>query len=425
MGVQDNRSIRDNQNNSGSTEDILSSSGDILISNRVGTVTALPIGLENQQLVVDNGQASWQNSSGEAFRTSYCLESGNPYFNATWGENGVPYDQESLTRYSNSWNVRANYLEINNTTGVIDEITSGVGAFTTDNLTLIKQNTQNVWATCYSPNITNMNLLLNNLGTTGAVAITTMTSFVTDNVLSGIDINFVDYDNWTAGIVTNMNTWLGSLKTSLNNAGAQLNISLPAIGNATMAALYNFDYSTFISNVDRITIKMFNANVVYGRYMVNCPIEMITGGRWSDTNMGDFNGPVQFYDKGVLGKFNSDVGNNMQKLIISLPNFGYVHTIGAGDTTFSTSILARNKLALNGTFATDESAGTRDFQSQELYWEDGTYRYRMNDEISLQHKVDACRIFLDKWELDNPGLNAPRREIVVFMGGNMPTIPRP
>jgi len=424
MGVQDNRSIRDNQNNSGSTEDILSSSGDILISNRVGTVTALPIGNENQQLVVDNGQASWQNSSGEAFRTSYCLTSGSPYF-STWGENGVPYDQESLTRYSNSWNVRAEYLEVNTTTGAIDEITVGTGAFTTGNLVLLKANTQNVWATCKCDNVADIRLLTDNLGTTGAAAITTLTAFVEDNVLSGIDINFTDYTNWAAGDVTNLNTWLGSLKTSLTNAGAQLNISLPAIGNATMLALYNFDYSSFVANVDRISIKMFNANVVYGRYMIHCPIEMITGGRWSDTNMGDFNGAIQFYDKGVLGKFADDVGNNMHKLIVILPNFGYVHTIGQGDTVFSTSILTRNKLALNGTFATDVSSGARDFQSQELYWEDGTYRYRMNDEISLQHKVDACRIFLDKWELDNPSSIAPRRELTVLMGGNMPTIPRP
>lgn len=425
-GLQENRSARNNQNNSGNATDILTDSGDILINNRIGNTVRLPIGNENQTLNVSQGQPVWQNSARETFRESYVLEAGSPFWNATWGENGVPYDQESLTRYSNAWNVRAKYLEVNTTSGAIDEITTGVGSFSTGNLTLLKSNTQNVWATCICDNEADIKLITDNLGTTGASAITTMTTFVTDNVLSGIDIDFTDYLNWQATTVTNLNTWLGSLKSGLEAIGSQLNLNLPIIANASQLAGYNFDYSTFIANVSFLTIKCYDINIWDGRYTINCPIEAITGGRWSDTNTGDFNGPVQYYDKGCLGKFEDDVGaNNMYKLIVALPNFGYVHTIGQGDTTFSETRLLRNKLALNGTYATDESSGNRDFQSHELYWEDGSYRYRMVDEIALQRKADAIRVFLDKWDLANPTKTPARREIVLLMGGNCPNLQRP
>jgi hypothetical protein len=429
MGYRDNVNPRtSNQNNTSSTTSELSTAGDMLIANSNGVPVALSVGLNNQTLKVSGGVPAWKNSYPESFKISYTSFADAPAFNATWNDTGVPFDQVHLGRYQGSHSIKANFKNIATTTGAIETVsTSAQGGLTAGNLTTYKNNTQELWCELTCADFTDIQLITNNLGTTGAQAITDITAFCSANVLSGIECKFSDMGSWTAGaFITNLNTWLSSLKDALTAGGCSLSLVLPALTNATVLSAYAFDYSTFINNVDYIVIDYCysGANNDYGYGFPKVPMEAITGGTYSDSNTGAVSGAVAFYADGAIGKFSSDVGNKMQKMIIKLPTTGFVHTNADADYTFSNETLTRNDVNEDATYATVESAGLRD-PSGHLRWNDGTYEYCMPDEITLQRQVDAIRTILDKYELDNPNNNAPRREITLcHLGGNNPIIPR-
>lgn len=425
MGYADNTNPRyNNQNNTSDIASELQNPGDTIYVNPGGAIVSLPIGTENQQMTVESGVPAWKDSYGDAFKISYFSYPENTAWNSTFNENGVPFDQTHLTKYSNAHAIRAEFKTVNSSGAIVDKSTSAQGGNTPANITTYKNNCQELWCTVSSGSYADMQQITNNLGTIGTTAISDITTFAVDNTLSGIDINFEAFGSWDSTFVTNFNTWLGSLQTSLTANNVSLNLDLPYIGNATIAGSYNFDYSSFIDNVDYLTVMMYDVHLDYGRGFPICPLEAIIGGTYTDSQNGNISGNVAFYEKGTLQKFSNDVGNKMQKLIVALPNYGYVHTIGDGDYTITNNI-TRNKINLNTTYNTVESAGLRDWQSSELFWEDGTYRYRYVDEYALQRKVDAVRTWINKHDLDNPNNNKTRREIVIWhMGAGSPAVER-
>lgn len=424
MGVQDNAISRNNQNNESASTASLTTAGDMLI-NVAGTDTRLPIGAENQTLNVSGGIPTWQNGSRESFKESYYSIAGNPYWNSTWNDTGVPFDQVHIGKYKNSHRICANFKKITPTTGVIATVsTSAQGGLTAGTLTLYKNNCQELWSSLTGDS-SDIAVLTDNLGTTGAQAITDLVLFKDTNVLSGIDLKLSDMASISVTGVANLNTWLGSLHTALGDCC--LNITLPAFTNATISSAYNFDYSTFINNVDYLTINYdyCGANCDYGSGFPKVPIEAIRGGTYSDSNTPGVNGATAFYANGAIGKYIADNTNKMQKLIIGLPNTGYVHTIAQSDYTFSTGNLTRNTVNENGTFNTSELSANRD-QSGTLFWSDATYDYTFSDETTIQVQVDAIRKILDKQELDEPTWNRANREIIFSsMGGGAPQLQRP
>jgi hypothetical protein len=420
---QDNASSRNQQNNTGSIDTTLNTAGDLLIKNRFNTTTGLSIGQEDYQLTVSNGQATWQPSTGQAFEVGYWSYPSSTAWNATWGENGVPFNQTNLGKYNHAKKFYAEFLTLNSSGEIVTASTSTQGGYTTSNVTLYKANCQELWTTVSSANNVHQSLLTNNLGTTGAQAITDIVTFVTDNDLAGVDINFEDFGSWSAGFVTNFNTWLGSLKTALNAVNASLNFDFPYIGNATIQSAYNFNYADFIDNLDTATLMLYDIFFDWGYGMGHSPKEALVGGSFSDTghcdDAADQQGTTTFYEGGTLGKFISDNnGNNLDKLVIGLPNIGFAHANSAGAYSV-TGNLTKNKINLNSTYGTHVLNGGRD-SSGELRWFGTSHTFTYCDGQSLRNKAEVCRQYLKKWELDNPTKTKPRYEIMIWHcgGGN-------
>jgi hypothetical protein len=416
-GLQDNRPPRNNQDNTGNNTDVIENAGDLLISNRNGTITNLPIGLEDEQLTVSNGQAVWTTSRGQEMKIGYWSYPGQTAWNFPYGENGVPFLQGNLSKYNHSHKIYAELLTVD-TGGVVIKTTGTAGGNVSNNVLIYKTTCQELFTTVSCANYSDMNDIVSN-GTTGASAISTIVDYCVDNDLQGVDINFEAFGSWTSGFITSFNTWLGSLKSSL--MGITLNLDLPYIGNSTIASSYNFDYSTFINSVDTITVMCYDMAFDFGYGLGHCPIEALVGGSFDDKGQtddpADEQGTTNFYNAGVLGKYASDNSNNhMDKLVIGLPSYGYAHDNTAGVYTLENN-LTRNKINYNSTYATKTLVSGRD-NSGDLRWFPTGYTMVYSDAYSMRRRAEVCRQWLKKWELDNPQKTKPIYECIFWhMGG--------
>lgn len=423
---QDNVSSRNQQGNARTADSILTTSGDILYRNNLNQTRRLGIGEEDFQLTVSNGEAQWRRSTGELFKIGYASRPVGNWWNGTYGESGVPFNQSSLTKYNHANKIYANLKTINASGVLANQSTSSQGGYTAGNLVLYKANCQELWCTIKT-DVSNLTNILDNLGTTGAQAITDITDFCETDTIYGIDLELDDPASLSTTGATNLNTWFGDLKTSLNNASvsASLNITLPALSNATVAAGYNFDYSTFIDSVDTCTINCCCAMSDFGYGMGTCPVELLVGGSYNDIDMCitgvDEQGTTTFYEGGVLQKYATDTNSNdMDKLVIALPCDGWANDEAQSPYAFTTN-LTKNKINFNSTYNTNTFDGKRD-TSHELRWNDGTYTYTFSDGYAMRRKAEICRQWLKKWELDNPLKPKPLYEMIFrFMGGNNPS----
>lgn len=366
----------------------------------------------------------------EGFDISYWSYPGE----ITWSSNdydlnGTKFDQASLSKYSHSKIIRAEFLELGSTGHIQIKDEGGTyldqGGYTDANITLYKANCDELWTTVSSKAYADMDLMCSDLPGLGTTAITDIMTVVNSKTLDGVCINWESFGEYTTTYVSNFNTWLGSLKTALNAVGKKLNYDMPYIGNATIQNAYNFDYSSFVDNLDFITIMNYDIHFDWGYGMATLPIECLIGGRYSDKGMcddvADEQGTTLFYDKGTLGKFALDVGDNMDKLIIGLPNIGFTHLDTAGVWAFEMKGMTMNQCNLNTTLNTNIMYGNRT-ESGELRWFANGRTFVMNDAESIRYKARAAKMFLDKWEKDNPTLKAPRREIAIWsMGGDSST----
>ena len=422
MGLQANSApLRNNQANTGTAESTLTTAGDILINNNLGQLRRLPIGEEDFALLVENGQPVWRRSTGELFKIGYCSEPVGDYWDATWGATGVPFSQDNLTQYNHANKVYANLKYIDGSGNVLTKSTSAQGGYTTANMVLYKGNCQELWVTV-DTDTTNLAQITDNLLTTGVSAINDISQFIQDEVISGVDLLITDPASLSVTGATNLNTWLGDLKSEINNnAGASVNITLPALGNATIAGNHNFDYSTFINNVNTLTINCCCVMNDYGYGYPNCPVELLIGGRYTDKNMtddvADEQGATDFYEGGILGKYTTDNNNHLQKLVIKIPNNGFSHDDTVGAYTI-VSDLTRNKINLDdSTYNTNLLNGNRD-SSGELRWFTGSHTVTFCDGYAMRRKAELVRQWLKKYELDNPTLNKPLYELIYSsMGG--------
>jgi hypothetical protein len=422
---QSNVSSRNNQGNTSSADTILTTAGDILYRNNINQNRRLPIGAEDFQLTVSNGEAQWRRSTGELFKIGYCNQAASTFWNASTGESGVPFNQTSITRYNHANKIYTNWKYIENTGRVLTKSTSAQGGYTTANVTLLKGNCQELWATVNTDNA-NLGVILADLTGVGVTAISDCVDVVETDALAGIDILLDEPSSLTAGNVTDLNTWLGDLKTELNNssASASLNLTLPAITNATIAGNYNFDYSTFAANVDTITINCCCQHNEFGYGTGNSPLECLIGGVYDDNDMCDDaldeQGQTTFYEGGVLQKYATDnSNNNMDKLVLKIPNDGFAHDDTQGAFTI-TSNLTKNKINYNATYATNTINGNRD-SSGELRWFTGSYTMSFCDGASVRSKAEVIRRWLHAWEESNPTKTKPLYEILLStMGGNCP-----
>lgn len=190
--------------------------------------------------------------------------------------------------------------------------------------------------------------------------IDTLVSFVVDNNLTGIELDFEDFGGWSYTSYDNFRSFVQKLGTKLHENNKKLMIDGPAIANKTEQGWFAWRYEDFIDlPVDHIVIMVYDYQFDHGTGVPVAPLdwmrEVIT---WASAR----------YPK--------------DKLVVGIPSYGYEGTIGKRPY-----IRTYDQLKSKSGFAT----ATRDESSGEMTWRNGNQVYFYQDSESIRQKIAVVK----------------------------------
>ena len=191
-------------------------------------------------------------------------------------------------------------------------------------------------------------------------AVNTLKTFVVNNDLTGIDIDFEGFGEWTIKDYSSYLNFLKTLGTALRSAGKKLAVCganwTSGFDNSPYAC--GFNYKDFIDlPIDYVTPMMYDYQYDHGGGTPVTPLGWLT--EWTDR---------------LLKIFGPD------RLVIGLPSYGYTATKGKWDIAIKT--LGQIKEA-NG-----YDGGVRD-SNGEVFKTVGTKVWVSNDKVSMNRKKDV------------------------------------
>lgn len=188
--------------------------------------------------------------------------------------------------------------------------------------------------------------------------INTLVSFVVSNNLTGIELNFEDFGNWTPEYYTDFKTFVTRLGNALHANNKELMVVGPPIANEVEEGWFVWRYEDFTPlPIDRMVVMGYDYQYDHGAGQPITPL------RWlSDVIVW------------ISARYPAD------KLTMGLPSYGYE---GLSET-HQFSILTRDQIRSRPGYNT----ATRDPYSAEMTWQDGDKTYFYQDSISLATKQE-------------------------------------
>jgi spore germination protein YaaH len=217
---------------------------------------------------------------------------------------------------------------------------------------------------------------------TGALSdntdINTLVSFVMDNNMTGIELDFEDFGGWTPDMYSKYKQFVTDLGNALHKNGKKLMIDGPAVSNQIEENWYAWRYADFVSlQIDSLVVMTYDYQYDQG---VGQPISPII---WIQNTIGWVS--TKFPDK--------------TRLTFGIPSYGYKGIAG----TQKFSLLTYDQIKNEPGFET----ATRDQSSGEMTWQNGNNVYFYNDIQSMSEKLQAIL---------NSGINSVS---VWHLGGNL------
>ncbi|MBY0310057.1 hypothetical protein K2Q16_02860 [Patescibacteria group bacterium] len=199
---------------------------------------------------------------------------------------------------------------------------------------------------------------------TGALAdntdITTLVSFIVDNGLTGIELDFEDFGGWNANAYANYKTFVTQLGTALRAQNKKLMLAGPAIADSTEQGWFLWRYEDFATlPVDHMVVMAYDYQFDHGVGEPVAPLDWIT----RVTNWAGARYPKN-------------------KLTIGVPSYGYEGTDGSRPL-----IRTYDQLKATPGFAT----APRDARSGERIWKNSGTTYVYQDSESLRLKIAAIK----------------------------------
>ena len=193
--------------------------------------------------------------------------------------------------------------------------------------------------------------------------VTDMTNWTVANGFTGVDIDFEEYNRWTANDYVNFKQMLRELGDSLHSKGKKLQVDLPAINSSVTQGYYKLKYEDLNDlPIDQYTIMTYDYHFDQGGGTAVQPISWLkTVIDWSKS------------------KFNDD-----SKISIGINSYGYGGACGNYD---SLSNLTYDQLRSKPGFST----ATRDNDSKEMKWKNGANCYFYTDSTALDTKLAAVQ----------------------------------
>ncbi len=238
---------------------------------------------------------------------------------------------------------------------MFDASNSGCNGYTPTFVANLKKYSEAQYVTVSSASAADMDIFLAN-ALSDSTDIDTLVSFVVDNDLTGIELDFEDFGGWNQNSYANFRMFVESLGSKLHSNNKKLMIDGPAIANQIEQGWFVWRYEDFINlPVDYIVIMAYDYQFDHGTGVPVAPLdwmrEVIT---WISAK----------YPKA--------------KLVVGIPSYGYEGALGKRPY-----IRTYDQLKSKPGFAT----ATRDESSGEMTWQSGKQVYFYQDSESLRQKI--------------------------------------
>lgn len=254
--------------------------------------------------------------------------------------------------------LKAEFFKI--TDGALNLLIDECNSFSVENIVQLKKSSTEQFATISSSDPDSMNTFMARAIKTPNTDITTLVDFVTNNNITGIELDFEGFSNWSPTAYKNYLSFVTVLGNALHEQGKKLMIDGPAVSNSTEeSSWYLWRYADFVDlPVDTVVVMAYDYQFDYA---AGTPISPLI---W-------------------LGKVTNYISTQYPKakLSIGLPSYGYQGTVGEYDI----KILTREQISKLAGY----SSAKRDPASGEMTWQSGNTVYFFQDAISLGLKRDV------------------------------------
>ena len=192
------------------------------------------------------------------------------------------------------------------------------------------------------------------LATDIETSVTTLTNFVTENNLTGVELDFEDFGGWTPEHYADYKKFIRALGEQLHAQNKKLMVDGPAVSNAIEEAWYPWRYADFKSlPVDYVVIMAYDYQFDHGA--------------------GNPVSPLAWIEDVITFVRNAYPAH--EKIVVGLPSYGYR---GIEDTQ-KMKLLTYAQIQKEPGFET----AVRDAASGEMTWKNGDVRYYYQDSVSL------------------------------------------
>lgn len=251
--------------------------------------------------------------------------------------------------------LKAEYFTINNNGQLtLLTVTDGCNGYSTQNISLLKKYSTAQYVTISSNNTESMRIFLNQQID---ISVETLVSFVVQNNITGVELDFEDFSSWTEEDYSSYKKFVTLLGNALYSKSKKLMIDGPAVSSVVEEKWYMWRYEDFVNlPVDQIVIMIYDYQFDQGVGSPVAPIGWIKNViNWTS---------IKYPDK--------------EKLVIGLPSYGYKGVEG----THRTELLTYEQIQKEPGFKTAK----RDVSSGEMTWTNGVTRYFYQDSESLRQK---------------------------------------
>ncbi len=245
---------------------------------------------------------------------------------------------------------------------LLTEQSSGCNGYSPANVADLKKYSKEQYVTISSSDAGNMRMFLSD-SINSSSNINTLVSFIVDNKLTGIELDFEDFGNWDAATYTEYKQVVTRLGNALHAQNKKLMIDGPATSNAVEEGWYIWRYADFTSlPVDQVVVMTYDYQFDQGAGQPVSPIP------W-----------IQSTIKWILSRF-----SNVARLSFGIPSYGYRATMGTQKFT----LLTYDQMKMEPGFATAQ----RDAVSGEMTWQSGDTVYFYQDASSMTEKLSVIRV---------------------------------
>ncbi len=255
---------------------------------------------------------------------------------------------------------------------LLDVAYAGCNGFSPENVASVQANSDYSFVTV-SAGGDNVEAFFNSSPSNRSNAISTFVSFVVENNMTGVEIDFEGYGAWSSETYSGYKAFLQQLGDELHAANKQLMVDIPPIGTTLEQSYYELTYQEMAAlPIDYLVVMAYDYQYDYGAGKAVAPNAWVRA-------------IVEHAQKHI----------SVDRLVIGLPSYGYYGREGSYALTITASEVVRA--------AAGNTSFSRDALSYEMKGTKNGISYVYQDQESLDKKramIESLGVkFISVWAL--------------------------